>query len=104
MHNFQFEVMAYHEGACYDAILELCNDIENDVFDLDEIIENEVKFIIWCSEDSSEDYMYDEIEGEKCDGYGLEEGEECEEMCYNGLYYVQVCWYGMKKIKKLYRE
>ena len=86
MHNFQLEVMAYHEGACYDAILELCNDIENDVFDLDEIIENEVKFIIWCSEDSSEDYMYDEIKGEKCDGYGLEEGEECEEMCYNDLY------------------
>ena len=50
----------------------------DDVFDLDEIIENEVKFIIWCSEDSSEDYMYDEIKGEKCDGYGLEEGEECE--------------------------
>ena len=23
--------------------------------------------------------MYDEIEGEKCDGYGLEEGEECDE-------------------------
>ena len=30
--------------------------------------------------------MYDEIEGEKCDGYGLEEGEEFEGMCYNGLY------------------
>ena len=47
MHKVQFEVMAYHEGARYDAFLELCDD----VFDFDEIIENEVKYIIWCSED-----------------------------------------------------
>ena len=53
-------------------------------------MENEVKYKIWCSEDSSEDYMYDEIEDEiyveKCDLNGLEEGEECEQMCYNGLH------------------
>ena len=48
--------------------------------------------------------MYDEIEGEKCDGYGLEEGEECEEMCYNGLYCGDcMCRYVGMDQQKLYK-